>query len=161
MDTLNKKSKDYGKSLAVVKKSCITIHTFGHEIAHTIGLYHDKRHYNKKYPYAHGSYIEKGDQPHGLRTIMAYQKPGYKNRVPYYSNPKVIHPRTGTPTGQARTANNARLLTEMRFKLASMGDESRPCSSETINIEVMLKSVFFICLSADSFSNYYALKGTF
>ena len=125
-------SSNFGQTISVVKKSCaLGYYSFGHEVGHNIGLYHDDRHVNPKYEYGQGSYIEKGTGSTGFRTILGYSKTGYSTRVNYYSSPSVIHPATGTRTGVAGTADNARLLTEQRFKLAAMGDESITCGGTT------------------------------
>ena len=129
-------SKHYKYALSTVKKACVRSHTFSHEIGHNIGLYHDNRHVNYKYPYGQGGYVERGKSWTGYRTIMAYGKPGYYQRIPYYSNPQVVYPVSGTPTGHAYRANNARLLLEQRFKLASLGDESMDCRPDVYSIEV-------------------------
>ena len=84
------------------------------------------------YPHAHGHLIgghhitENGT---GFRTIMAYYFPGHRTRVNYWSNPKIKFPVTGTPMGIVNVANNARVLTENRFTVASYGDESGSCAS--------------------------------
>merc|ERR1712121_349523 len=48
-------------------------------------------------------------------------------KVNYYSNPEVLLPATGTPTGVAGQADNADVLIRNRFKLAAVGDESITC----------------------------------
>ena len=58
---------------------------------------------------------------------MAYSAPGHGHRVNYYSNPAVILPDTGTPTGVAGISNNAAVLTRNRFMMAALGDESASC----------------------------------
>ena len=120
---------DFGKTISVVAKSCaLGYYSFGHEIGHNIGLYHDEgTSRNPKYTYGHGGFIAKGRGSTGYRTTMSYSQTGYTTRVNYYSNPSVKHPVTGTVTGVAGKADNARLLTEQRFKLAAMGSESIVC----------------------------------
>ena len=56
-------------------------------------------------------------------TIMAYTWGG-KKRINYFSNPHVIFPSTGTPTGEGGKSDNAAVLLRNRFKIADMGDES-------------------------------------
>ena len=51
----------------------------------------------------------------------------YGNKVNYYSNPDVTFPATGTPTGVEGVSNNAKVMTEVRFNMAAMGDESGTC----------------------------------
>ena len=67
-------------------------------------------------------------QARGFRTILAYEKRGHRKRKNYYSNPSVILPQTGTPTGVAGVSNNARVLREMIGQMAALGDESGTCS---------------------------------
>lgn len=72
-----------------------------------------------------GYWIEPGvsQDPGGFRTIMAYTGVNHTTRVNYYSNPAVILPLTGTPTGLP-TANNAAVLLLNRFRMAAIGNES-------------------------------------
>ena len=122
---------DQKKTFSVMNKGCaLGYYTFGHEIGHNIGLMHDKAAgVNPTYSYGHGYHIDKGTSTTGYRTILAYYKDGYRTRKNYYSNPSVIFPPTGTRTGDAKTANNALLLMQQRFKLAAVGDESMSCKS--------------------------------
>ena len=61
---------------------------------------------------------------------MAYKSgSGNYRRVNYYSNPDVIHPLTGTPTGVAGISNNAAIITQNRRAFASIGDESSECNA--------------------------------
>ena len=59
---------------------------------------------------------------------MAYSTTGHWPKVNYYSNPDVIFPRTGTPTGFGGVSNNARVLKEMIGQMAALGDESGTCN---------------------------------
>lgn len=43
----------------------------------------------------------------------------------YYSNPDVIFPTTGTPTGVTDVSNNARLITANRFAMAACGTDEQ------------------------------------
>ena len=45
---------------------------------------------------------------------MAYYTSGHSGRMNYWSNPNVLLPQTGTPTGVEGVSDNARLLTENR-----------------------------------------------
>jgi len=123
-----------GKTFSVSKKSCaVGYFTFGHEIGHNIGLYHNREtgHINPTYSFGQGHLIAQGSASTGFRTILAYKASNHEERVNYYSNPAVNYPATGTPCGVAagspNAANNAALLTQQRFKLAAIGDESQTC----------------------------------
>ena len=50
-----------------------------------------------------------------------------QRRVNYYSNPAVLHPDTGTPTGLAGAADSAAVLRRRRFLLALVGDDHGNC----------------------------------
>ena len=120
-------------------KSCISGFTFGHEIGHNFGCHHDiysEPDGNYLYSYGMGHHIEKGSQSEGASTIMAYWRSGYDTRVNYHSNPSVILPWTGTPTGVAGVSNNAAVITGNRFVMAANGDESAVCGmSEATTVE--------------------------
>ena len=123
-----------GKALCVVKKSCaIAQHSFGHEIAHLMGANHNHDptadSTTTPYPWASGHLIASGPNDVGLRTIMSYSKDGHEKRVNYYSNPNVIHPITGTPTGLLGISNVALLITQAAPTdfLSHLGDESGTC----------------------------------
>ena len=60
---------------------------------------------------------------------MSYSYAGHETRVNYYSNPSVILPDTGTPTGLEGISDNAAVLTKNRFTMAALGDESADCSA--------------------------------
>ena len=83
---------------------------------------------NNIFSYGHGQLIEKGSASTGYNSIMAYGTTGYRRKANYYSNPDVIFPGTGTPTGVAGVSNNARVLREMIGQMAALGDESGTCS---------------------------------
>ena len=57
---------------------------------------------------------------------MAYNADGHKTRVNFMSNPNVDY--KGYPTGNAAHADNARVVTENRFAMADIGDESGACN---------------------------------
>jgi len=123
-----------GNTFSVSKKSCaLGYFTFAHEIGHNIGLYHNREtgHINPTYNFAQGHHIAQGSASTGFRTILAYSASNHRQRVNYYSNPAVNYPATGTPcgvkAGSPNAANNAALLTQQRFKLAALGDESKTC----------------------------------
>ena len=121
---------DSGATISVCAKQCaLGYYSFGHEIGHNIGLFHNREvTYNLIYPDGHGHLIEQGSASAGLRTILAYRQENHGVRVNYYSNPNVIHPSTNTTTGVEGVSNNARILNLRRTALANVGDESRTCS---------------------------------
>jgi len=116
-----------GQTLGTVAKGCATgYYSFGHEIAHMVGALHNREagSVNSKYPTGYG-YLMRPPVNSGYRTILAYGARGYYNRVNYYSNPNVSF--NNVPTGDANN-NNAKVLTERRFLMANVGDESMSCS---------------------------------
>ena len=118
-----------GETISACGKSCaLGYFTFGHELAHTFGAYHNREtgHINPDYAYGQGHLIAQGKASTGYRSIMAYEANGHVQRVNYYSNPSVIYPATGTPTGTAGS-NNAAVLTGNRRALRDVGDESAAC----------------------------------
>ncbi len=56
--------------------------------------------------------------------LISYYDGGYQNRVNYYSNPSIKY--ENVPTGDANS-NNAELLTERRFIMSNVGNESMQC----------------------------------
>ena len=66
---------------------------------------------------------------------MAYGTTGYRAKANYYSNPDVIFPGTGTPTGVAGVSNNARVLNEMIDQMAALGDESGTCGENPTTLQ--------------------------
>ena len=120
-----------GQTFSVVKKDCaIGGLSLGHELGHNLGAGHNIENSDKSLaPYGHGHFIKKGKYHVGWRTIMAYPKRGEGYRTNYYSNPDVIHPLTGTPTGDRRRANNAAIIRMNIGKLAAIGDESGSCKT--------------------------------
>jgi hypothetical protein len=133
-----------GSTISVTAKSCaLGYYSFGHELGHNIGLMHNKEAgSNGMYDHGHGYLIAKGSHSTGFRTILAYNADGHRTRVNYYSNPDVLYPTTGTATGVTGVANNARILTDNRFALAAVGDESQ-CESYPIDPECILNNVTF------------------
>ena len=83
------------------------------------------------YPYGYGHLIESPAGSHGFRTILAYNSEGHGRRMNYYSNPDVMLPNSGTPTGVAGVANNARVLRQNIATFARLGDESGYCPTAT------------------------------
>ena len=122
-----------GKTFSVVRKSCMQkgVFALAHEIGHNFGLAHDRANANILiYPYGTGHLIDQGRSRNrlGFRTIMAEVGRGHMQQVNYFSNPDIIYPGTGTPTGTTKS-NNARVLMNNRFKMAALGDESRRCQN--------------------------------
>jgi hypothetical protein len=111
-----------GYTVGTVMKSCaLGYYSFGHEIGHGLGLTHDRRVSDSSSTnYAYGYIIKRGK----YRTIMAYNDQG-ETRVNYYSNPDVDYRRF--PTGNSRN-DNARVLTDVRFATARIGNEKMSCN---------------------------------
>ena len=117
-----------GITLSVTEKSCaLGYYSFGHEIGHNIGLYHNREvttnpYFTDGYGYLIPKYYSSSWGSY--RTILAYSAPNHRKRINYYSNPDVIYSVTRTATGVKGRADNARVITAQRFDLANVGDES-------------------------------------
>ena len=125
-----------GETISACAKSCaLGYFSFGHELAHSFGAYHNREtgHINPFYAYGQGHLIAKGSASTGYRSIMAYHANGHSRRVNYYSNPSVIYPATGSPTGTT-DSNNAAVLTGNRRALRDVGDESEACKGSPTGI---------------------------
>ena len=121
-----------GNTVSVATKACaLGYFTFGHELAHNMGAQHNREAgaVNLAHPWGHGHLIAGGGESSGQRTIMAYSSPGHTRRVNYYSNPWVVLPQTGTPTGKL-LANNAAVLSTARAALARLGDQAVCCACQ-------------------------------
>ena len=118
-----------GNGLSVVAKHCVETYTYGHELGHNLGAYHNIENNNPVYSYGHGNRIGGKNGNEGYHTIMSYSANGYRNQVNYYANPEVILPETGTPTGDEKLSNTAAVFLRNRFRMAEVGDESRKCDS--------------------------------
>ena len=123
-----------GFTISATAKACaVGYYSFGHEVGHNIGLTHDPdTSSNSVYPYGHGHLIAQGSATTGYRTILAYSASGHSSRVNYYSNPNVMYPITGTPTGVAGLSDNAGLLINNRMLMAAVGDESGTCGDSGV-----------------------------
>ena len=124
-----------GWTISVAQKSCaLGYYTFAHELGHNFGCHHDAVNADNTYfSYGHGHHIEQGSASTGFRTILAYSASNHQTRVNYYSNPAVLLPLSGTPTGVAGVSNNAKVIRDNRFAFASLGDESATCSDGTVS----------------------------
>merc|ERR1712107_949732 len=99
-------------------------YTFGHELGHNMGLDHDKyADVTRNTPYSQGYHLP-GTR---YRTILAYSHGDHRLRANHYSNPRVNF--KDVPTGDAETADAARRMTEIRFVIGAIGDESEICTT--------------------------------
>merc|ERR1712210_349536 len=99
-------------------------YTFGHELGHNMGLDHDKyADATRNTPYSQGYHLP-GTK---YRTILAYYHGDHRLRANHYSNPRVNF--QDVPTGDADTADAARRMTEIRFVIGAIGDESETCTT--------------------------------
>ena len=116
-----------GFTLSVVKKSCaLGYYSFGHEVGHSMGLAHNPEETtNTAFSQGHGHLIQKGSNARGYRTILAYSAQGHRDRRNYYSNPAVLLPETGTPTGEVGISNNAAVLNMNRFQINKFIDTTK------------------------------------
>jgi hypothetical protein len=88
---------------------------FAHETGHLMGADHDLPHTKNRFnwpseSYGHG-YFNLAEK---WRTIMSYPQglnDGSSN-IQYYSNPNLMHPKTGSPLGDPNCCNNARAINE-------------------------------------------------
>merc|ERR1719427_2211456 len=116
---------------SVTVVSCgLGTYTFGHEVSHNMGNTHDKHADAKssstpnKPAYAKGFHIPGTD----FRTIMAYPYNGkFAKTVNYYSNPNLKF--KNVAMGDRKEADASRMITEIRFALAGLGDESTKCAT--------------------------------
>merc|ERR550532_2052568 len=99
-------------------------YTFGHELGHNMGLDHDKyADVTRNTPYSQGYHLP-GTR---YRTILAYSHGDHRLRANHYSNPRVNF--QDVATGDAETADAARRMTEIRFVIGAIGDESETCTT--------------------------------
>jgi len=131
---VNSDTTDFGRMMvSITRLDCaLEGYTFGHEIGHNMGLDHDKYEVVKSSrgritPYSQGYHIP-GTK---FRTILAYNRraqEGNRQRINHYSNPDVKF--QDVPTG-SNEADAARRITEVRFVIATIGDESQACTTCT------------------------------
>jgi len=114
------------RSFSLTQKSCATgYYSFGHEIGHNFGATHNPEEFTTTSGdgYAHLILPTGSSKYSGYRTILGYNADGHRYRKNYYSNPDVIFPTTGTPTGVTDLSNNARLISSNRFAMAACGTD--------------------------------------
>ena len=104
--------------------------TFGHELAHSMGAWHDIQQAgrNPDNPHANGHLLDlgKAESNFGFCSIMSYSNSEHQHRINYYSNPKVKFWVANTPTG-TEDNNNADIIIRNRMALQDIGDESSEC----------------------------------
>jgi len=122
-------------SVSVTVVSCgLGTYTFGHEVSHNMGNTHDKitdkaASTVNKPAYAKGYHLPGTN----FRTIMAYPvytQTGvekFAKNINYYSNPSLKF--KNVAMGKKGEANASRMITEIRFALAAVGDESEKCQN--------------------------------
>uniref|UniRef100_A0A7S1NT43 EGF-like domain-containing protein n=1 Tax=Eutreptiella gymnastica TaxID=73025 RepID=A0A7S1NT43_9EUGL len=95
-------SKTY--MVGVGREDCVTGYfTFGHELGHNFGCYHDRGSSGGDYGYRYGY-----QEPNGrFRTVMAYNCPGGCSRRGYYANPDVSISISGISYPTGITCSNA------------------------------------------------------
>lgn len=97
-------------AFALVYHNCATgYYSFAHEIGHLQGARHNDAADPTVFPFPHGHGCCNAGE--GWRTIMSYDCGG-ASRLPYWSNPEVKHPTTGTAMGTKEREDNARVLNE-------------------------------------------------
>jgi hypothetical protein len=108
-------------AFSVTERTCATgNYTFGHELAHNMGLQHDRADAPEDgvFPYSHG-YV---DVVHRFRTIMGVQTtPPCCTRIQNFSNPNVTFggSPTGVPQPSSESADAAASLNNVRFTVAN------------------------------------------
>ena len=112
-----------GHTITLGMKHCmLSYYVLGHELGHNFGLLHNKEQGTNPY-YADGhGYLLPGGK---YKTIQAYSTSLGERDINYYSNPDVVYPKTGQPTGVLGSSNSVRILTLNRFAMAALGDESK------------------------------------
>ena len=108
--------------------SCLALqlcgYNFGHELSHNKDLEQDKyADVTRNTPYSQGYHLP-GTK---YRTILAYSHGDHRLRANHYSNPRVNF--KDVPTGDAETADAARRMTEIRFVIGAIGDETETCTT--------------------------------
>lgn len=118
-----------GTAYCAVSYPCMTQNlSLPHMLAHLYGCGHLQGEHDSPYPYGHG-YNWYWSECASFVTIMgiddgtncgAMAQPLMNNcgLIPFFSNPDVAY--QGVPTGDARTANNARVLNENSLTMAGL-----------------------------------------
>lgn len=105
---------DADEAYFVVHHSCAAIsYSVAHEIGHILGARHDRAMDSNEepFPYAHGFVHARQ-----WRDIMSYREScGGCPRLPFWSNPRVLH--KGDPTG-THAADNARVILEQAERVS-------------------------------------------
>ncbi|MGF6394318.1 M12 family metallo-peptidase [Pseudomonas plecoglossicida] len=105
-------------AFAYVNLKCVGVWRFttGHEIAHLQGASHEYFD-DDDGPFVHGhGFIHEPENEPGWRTVMATVEAANSVRVPFWSDPERLM--DGVPMGDARTADNRRLLEETKWTVA-------------------------------------------
>ncbi len=111
---------DYGFTVNAIQSVAIS-HTLTHEVGHNLGAHHAKSQYSDPGPndYLDGEYSAgwyfRGTNGTDYHTIMAYNDDGFGgsyDSAPLFSTPLKNY--QGTPAGDTRDADNARLLNETK-----------------------------------------------
>ena len=101
-------------------------YTFAHELGHNLGAHHDPgtnalNDVVLGFPYGQGLCNRRGN----WRTVMSYNfRESCRPRVPHFSNPNISY--RGTPTGDARTRHNVRVINETAFHVANFRTKLPP-----------------------------------
>ena len=114
---------------SVVKSTCLSQHSFAHEIGHNQGNKHDRDNATTTgaYPYSFG-FRRCASDGTGFRTVMAYSCTG-ASRVAWFSNPNVTY--NGYATGiayesdPANSADNSRSMNNTAATVAAFRNGTR------------------------------------
>jgi len=144
-----------------------------HEIGHNLGLGHGANMIDAPlhclFDYSYGwDWTGTSLNPRNTNqycSVMSYESGNYytdrvpRYRVPYFSNPDVVH--QGQPTGNAARADAARSLREIKHIVAFYSDRAAPFPSKPKNIVVSNPTVNGATFSWDDCTNAvgYRLRG--
>lgn len=109
-------------AFSVTAYPCISPnYTFGHELGHNMGSHHavEDGASGALYAYSYGYKQQQGASATWFRTVMAYNCASGCPRLLYFSNPSVMHPGTGLPTGTVARENNALSINNARTTIAN------------------------------------------